>query len=176
MKMERMDSTSGNVTPGYTMNINAFVYAQTGSWFVIPNALFDPAQFDTNTFGTASGVPDTNRNGQAGIGKRDAKLRYARANYRVNFTGAIAENQTAIVNSIPGTPIVGAVQAWSNDWATYNYTASNSTTPGAPDLSQPSSQAMPGVVYNFDPSYASGTLTNDPGFVMPQSEELTYVE
>jgi len=175
MKMERIDPTNGNVTPGYTMNINAFVYAQTGSWFVIPNVLFNPKDFTSDAAGNNTifnnTVPDLNRNGQAGIGKRDAQLRYARANYRVNFFGAIAENQTAIVNPVGTVP--GAVQAWSNDWATYNYTADAGTDPTVkPALTN----STPGVVYTFDPSYAAGQLTNDTGFVMPQSEELTYVE
>ena len=165
LKMERLDSTSQNVTPGYTMNINAFVYAQSGSWFVIPSGRFDKTQFQDgsgNSIFDAGTTPDLNRNGTTDVGEAEALLRYGRSNYRINFTGAIAENQTALVNPAGNFP--GAVQTWSNDWASY------SEKGGAV------SDTVAGVNYTFDPAYANGSLYNDEGFVMPQSEELTYVD
>ncbi len=143
------------------MNINAFVYAQYGSWFVIPAPLFDD---------TAKNSQDANRDGQTNDGSDPVNAyRFARYNYKINFTGAIAENQTAIVNSV-GT-ITGAVQQWSNSWANVTTTA----TAVAQDAnSKPIQNA--GVVYNFDPSYANTPTGLDDGFVMPQSDQLTYVE
>ena len=165
LKMERLDASTQDVSPGYTMNINAFVYAQTGSWFVIPGARFDGSQFQDASgnplFGT-TGAKDLNRNGTTEPGETDAMLRYARANYRLNFVGAIAENQTALVN--PAGTVPGAVQAWSNDWASYTENGGTISNPTA------------GVNYTFDPSYANGSLFTDEGFVVPQSTELTYVE
>ena len=175
--MEHLDTstgaTRGQVTPGYTMNINAFVYAQTGSWFVIPNALFNPKDYTSDAAGAntifGTNAPDTNRNGVSDLGEVDARLRYSRANYQVNFKGAIAENQTAIVNPIinttdPTKSVTGAVQAWSNDWANYTEKAGTISNP------------LPGVTYTFDPSYANNPAGLDDGFVMPQSDQLTYVE
>ncbi|RYX84351.1 hypothetical protein EON83_10585 [bacterium] len=165
LKMERMDTASKDVAPGYTMNINAFVYAQTGSWFVIPNARFDKSQFQDatgNSIFDTVGNKDLNRNGVDDAGEAEAMLRYARANYRVNFVGAITENQTPLVN--PAGTFPGAVQAWSNDWASYNENSGTITNPVA------------GVNYTFDPSYQNGSLFGDEGFVMPQSNELTYVD
>jgi len=176
MKLEQMNTATSDVTPGYVMNINAFVYAQKGSWFVIPNALFDKSQYIGATAGTSifdsATTNDLNRNGRlTDAGEADARLRYSRANYRVNFTGAIAENQTAIVNPIintttPAQSVMGAVQAWSNDWANYKETSGNVDP----------TTAAPGVTYNFDSSYANNPAGLDAGFVMPQSEQLTYVE
>ena len=165
LKMERLDTNSKEATPGYTMNINAFVYAQTGSWFVIPNARFDAAQFQDgsgNSIFNTTGAKDLNRNGVADAGEAQALLRYARANYRLNFVGAIAENQTALVNAAGNFP--GAVQEWSNDWASYTENGGTISNPVA------------GVNYTFDPSYSNGSLWGDEGFVLPQSDELTYVE
>ena len=165
LKMERLDIATQEATPGYTMNINAFVYAQTGSWFVIPNARFDAAQFQDgsgNSIFDTGGAKDLNRNGVTDAGETAAMLRYARANYRLNFVGAIAENQTALVNSAGNFP--GAVQAWTNDWASYTESGGTISNPVA------------GVNYTFDPSYSNGSLWGDEGFVLPQSDELTYVE
>ncbi|BCM93420.1 hypothetical protein IAD21_05311 [Abditibacteriota bacterium] len=165
LKMEKMDAATKDATPGYTMNINAFVYAQTGSWFVIPNVRFDKTQFQDssgNSIFDTVGAKDLNRNGVDDAGEAEALLRYARANYRINFVGAITENQTALVN--PAGAFPGAVQAWSNDWASYNENSGTVTNPVA------------GVNYTFDPSYQNGSLFGDEGFVMPQSNELTYVD
>ncbi len=192
LKLESVDATSGDIKPGYALNIRAFVYAQTGSWFVIPAAPADPlvrdvlklrgdatkSYFDFNNNGAAdpgeyvdvdnSGVfkagdcADLNRNGSCDAGEASAFLRYARANYSINFVGAIAENQTALVNAAGNFP--GAVQAWSNSWANYNASGGNLSNKNA------------GVVYTFDPDYANNPAAMDAGFVMPQSDELTYVE
>jgi hypothetical protein len=144
------------------VNINAYVYAQTGSWFVIPAPLFDT---------TAKNNQDADRNGQVDGSDAVNSYRFARYNYRINFFGAIAENQTAIVNSA-GTTVTGAVQQWSNSWA--NVTT-DATAVALDAGNNPIQNA--GVVYTFDPTYVTNNLgPNDTGFVMPQNEQLTYVE
>lgn len=186
---------SGDINPGYMMNINAFVYAQMGSWFVIPTAPSDPLlqqvkgnavssyiDFNNNNtkdpgeYVTGTGAnaglegADLNRNGVLDVGEAQAHLRYSRPDYQIKFTGAIAENQSAIVNPVGAIP--GAVQAWSNSWASYNVSGG---TLSNPDGTSPTPNA--GVVYTFDPDYANNNLDpTDPGFVMPQSDQLTYVE
>ncbi len=65
-------------TTGLPIRINALVYAQEGSWFVIPPPLFDDAAFNDDT--------------RPGMGKANA---YRQFNYRVVVNGAIVENETA---------------------------------------------------------------------------------
>jgi len=85
-KMEQylpgLDPLSGNPvyrpTTGLPIRINALIYAQEGSWFVIPPPLFDDAAFNDDT--------------RPGLGKANA---YRRFNYRVVVNGAIVENETA---------------------------------------------------------------------------------
>ena len=133
-----------------SMDIHAFVYAQTGSWFVIPAPRFDAA---------ARNGDDADRNGTVDGSDAVNAYRFGRYNYKVAFTGAIAENQTALVDAAGTVP--GAVQIWSDSWANVDSTITEHNA---------------GVAYTFDPDYAAGTLNSDAGFVMPQSDELTYVE
>jgi hypothetical protein len=65
-------------TTGLSIRINALIYAQEGSWFIIPPPLFDDAAF--------------NDDARPGMGKATA---YRRFNYRVVINGAIVENETA---------------------------------------------------------------------------------
>jgi hypothetical protein len=179
------------VDTAYTFNVNAYVYAQTGSWFVIPGSSFDERLRGTSD--TVTGVPlssyldlnndrvatpnefidngdgvfgsgdfaDLNRNGVIDPFERAAILRYSRYNYAINFNGAIAENQTALVNDV-GTAAKGAVSDWMNKWATTTYDGTAAT----PTVTHNRIQ------YTFDPSVAQGELVNDPGFRLPQTTEL----
>jgi hypothetical protein len=182
-----------NIGTPYTFNVNAFVYAQTGSWFVIPAPLFDERLRGTSN---AAGVPqqsyldlnnnrvadagefldlnnnttfdngefaDLNRNGTLEDAEKVALLRYSRYNYGINFIGAIAENQTAVVNDV-GTAVKGAVSEWMSKWATTTYVG---PTPAAP-----ATVAHGRIQYTFDPSVVQGDLVNDDGFVLPQTPEL----
>ncbi|MCS6860165.1 MAG: hypothetical protein NZT92_07590 [Abditibacteriales bacterium] len=65
-------------TWGLTIRVSALIYAQEGSWFVIPGPYFDESAYNDDT--------------RAGRG--DA-VRYRRYNYRVIVNGAIVQNQTA---------------------------------------------------------------------------------
>jgi hypothetical protein len=71
-------STVYRPTWGLTIKVNALIYAQEGSWFVIPGPYFD-----------ADAANDDTRPG------RGDAVRYRRYNYRVIVEGAVVENQTA---------------------------------------------------------------------------------
>ena len=190
------------------LQIDAFVYAQEGSWFVIPGDYFRPKNpVRSNVDGTASyidfnnnGVPDAgeyvngtnngnntasfdagdfadlNRNGIADPGEAEAALRLVRYNYKVNFFGAIVENQTAVVADVKlanaqrtDPPIVaGAVQDWTNKWAAYD-----STLPFF-DVRNPNiKDKFRFISYAFDPSVAVGS----PGaneLRVPVTDDLIY--
>lgn len=170
---EIRNDTTGNfgyIKPGYVMNINAFVYAQEGSWFVIPEPSFDPDLADPAS--TAIEKTDYNRDGidattdptaAQNQGENAVKPRFLRYNYKVDFTGAIAENRTAIVNTAGTVP--GAVAAWSDGCATYD-----ATPPILPATAIIGNEI--GVTYNFDPSVVNGY--SDDGFKLPQSPDLIY--
>jgi hypothetical protein len=186
-------STVNTIGPARTFTVNAFVYAQTGSWFVIPGGLFDERlKFDAATSITfldldgdnapdagefiidgGIGYPDLNRNGVVDSAERYSMERYSRYNYQINFTGAIAENQTALINDA-GTGAIavkGAVASWMDSWATTNVIASD-PTPITRDR----------IRYIFDPSVVMGNLEDNPtttgvdetdrGFHLPQTLDL----
>ncbi len=139
MKLENYGSTNDEIKPiGGTMRINAFVYAQEGSWFVIPGDYFrtnPPVRADINATtgaftgsyidynnsstpdqpneyikdGTGLKIADLNRNGKADAGELQAALRFVRFNtVQIEFFGAIVENQTAVVSDIK---LAGALPA-----------------------------------------------------------------
>ncbi|HEX9997338.1 MAG TPA: hypothetical protein VGB45_09365, partial [Abditibacterium sp.] len=182
-------SVTNSIVPAHDFNVHAFVYAQTGSWFVIPSGLFDSrlrgnetqAYFDFDNDGlaaepgeyldvtgdgyTAGDFPDFNRNGAVDDAERYAMARYSRYNYQINFTGSIAENQTPIVNSVKTTGGVlvapGAVESWMNSWATS--TKATGSTAVTYDR----------IKYNFDPTIATDSLDPaDNGFRLPQTLDL----
>jgi hypothetical protein len=99
------------VAPGYTIDVNAFVYAQEGSWFVIPGVYFDehvkPGYVDLlSSSGTYNGTQDPgenldlDRDGSISRAEKAAVYRFYRYNYKIKFSGAIMENQTAAVRSM----------------------------------------------------------------------------
>jgi hypothetical protein len=200
------DTTTGVVTtaainPAYIFNVNAYVYAQTGSWFVIPGPMFDDRLksiaigtatttfLDLNNDNTpnageslldsASGnsYPDLNRNGVVDDPEKHAMERYSRFNYQINFVGAIAENQTALVNTVynAANQVVqpGAVDDWMTKWATKVF-----PTPASGD---PHNH----IRYIFDPTIVANQLQQDDpttpaveptdeGFRLPQTPDLFY--
>lgn len=78
--------------------VNALMYAQRGSWFVIPGQYFDPQATteDLDNDGTITALESL------------YAARFRRYNYEITVRGAIVEDHTA--------PI-GAVQTWTNRWA-----------------------------------------------------------
>ena len=136
MKVESYASNSNDIKPsGGTMNINAFVYAQEGSWFIIPGDYFrsnSPVRADVDASGNFNGsyidyanpgvpdaneyivdgqsrkVADLNRNGVVDTGEYEAALHLTRYNsVKIEFFGSIVENQTAVVAdvTVPGANI-----------------------------------------------------------------------
>lgn len=205
------DTTTGIVTvdtilPAREFAVNAFVYAQTGSWFVIPSGLFNDrlktisnapnpgttsfldindngiaeageSILDTVTPASGNRYPDLNRNGITEDTERYAMARYSRYNYQINFTGAIAEGQTPIVNTMrggngsPTAPIVanGAVEAWMLSWSTIRKLATDDPATLGINEAIPNNGRMN---YVFDDDYATGQLQNDVGFRLPQTTEI----
>jgi hypothetical protein len=172
-------------------NINAYVYAQTGSWFVISGPLYDDRlrgddlhsyldlnnnnvadageYLDVDSTGTFTNgdYADLNHNGLLDNPEKYAMARFSRFNYSISFTGAIAENQTPIVNNV-GTTAVGAEGDWMSKWTT---TAFDGTT-----------MTHDRIKYIFDPTVVTGKLEDDPttpaidetdyGFRLPQTSDL----
>lgn len=85
--------------------INALIYAQRGSWFVIPGSYFDPKATTT----------DVNNDGSISALEALYAARFRRYNYEITIRGAITEDHAA--------PI-GAVQTWTTRWAYPIYTGS----------------------------------------------------
>ena len=206
MKLENTDLSATNLTPviqPIVLSINAFVYAQEGSWFVIPGDYFGTdARVRSDVNGTASYIDyngnktpdvgeyaegtntgnvagtfdagdfaDLNRNGVEDPGEAEAIERLLRYNYRINFDGAIVENQTAIVADVPGAtsadPLLanGAVQNWMDKWASYDSTIAGATK----------RDNFRFVNYTYDPSVALGTAGANQ-LRVPVSDDLIYQE
>ena len=186
------------------MNINAFVYAQEGSWFVIPGDYLrsnppvrgindgtgkiigsyidygnatsvvqpDPGEYILNASGQK--VADLNRNGVADSGELEASLRFVRYNYApIQMFGAIVENQTAVVADVQNPtanqpPIIkGAVQDWTDKWATYN---DNSAT-NAADAGR--TKFFNFISYSYDPSIQTGSIGANE-LRVPVTDDLIY--
>ncbi len=198
------NSTTTKINSGHIFDVNAFVYAQNGSWFVIPGPTFesrlhgDATQtfMDLTTPAVFPAVPDAgeyldtgngtwdvgeyadlNRNGTIEDSERYAMTRYARYNYQINFTGAISENQTALVNDVVvGTTVTakGAVADWMNKWATTTFDSTAATQ-----------LTNDRIKYIFDPTvvlngFQQNDLSTTPddtdyGFRLPQVPEVFNV-
>jgi hypothetical protein len=157
--------------PGHVIDVRAFVYAQEGSWIVIPGDFFDPAVKNNS---------DLDRDGVLSRAEQVAAYRFNRFNYKINFTGAIMENQSAIINDPDGSsgPVIGAVADWMNKWATVNIDAGNFTGTGAGgmfrnDLSYAAGD-FPNITYVFDDEAMRGLFDEDDGFHLPVAPEPRY--
>ena len=205
IKLENTNLTDRSIKPvAEALQINAFVYAQQGSWLVIPGDYFrsnPPVRGIADNTGKIIGsyidydnsktvqaneyilrdpndaasakIADLNRNGKYDGGEIEAALRFTRYNLApIQFTGAIAENQTAVVADAVAVaanapPIVtGAVQNWTDKWATYDDSGANNNDVGKPGL-------FKFIAYNYDLSLAIGS----PGaneLRVPVTDELIY--
>ncbi len=110
-KIEEYDTTIGRPRPAINAKVNALIYAQRGSWFVIPGAYFNEKTY-TQDF-----------NGDGTIDAEDSlwAARMRRYNYRITVRGCITEDHTASVED---------VQDWSNKWAFPIYTSDTDLTWG----------------------------------------------
>jgi hypothetical protein len=157
--------------PGHVIDVRAFVYAQEGSWIVIPGDFFDPAVKNNS---------DLNRDGIISRAEQVAAYRFNRLNYKINFTGAIMENQSAIINDPDGSsgPIIGAVADWMNKWATVDIDASNFIGTGTAGVFRNNlsfaAGDFPNITYVFDDEVMRGHFDEDDGFHIPVAPEPRY--
>ena len=205
MKLENTNLTDREVKPVTdALQINAFVYAQEGSWLIIPGDYFrtDPpvrgiadgtgkivgSYIDYDDSKTAqpneyilrdpndadsARIADLNRNGKYDGGEIEAALRFVRYNTApMRFYGAIIENQTAVVADVAAiaagnAPIVsGAVQNWTDKWATYDDSGLPNSEAGKPTQ-------FSFIQYVFDPALMRGSSGAD-GLRVPVTSELIY--
>nr|AUN36562.1 hypothetical protein [uncultured bacterium] len=172
--------------PGYKLDIRAYVYAQEGSWQVLPGGYFDDTiktdgtgayqELDAVAGRGAGESADLNGDGVVSRGEQVAAYRFARYNYEINFTGAIMEQKTATVADPDGTgTLTGQVADWTDKWATVRLTAANFTGANfTPATVTAASGNLGTIKYNYDPAAAIGNLDNDAGFHPPVSSELLY--
>ena len=207
LKLENINLTDRAIKPvTQAIAINAFVYAQEGSWIVIPGDYFrssppvrgisdatgkiigsyidynNSKTIETNEYilrdpndANSAKIADLNRNGKYDGGEIEAALRFARYNLApIQFTGAVVENQSAIVADVAavgsGAPaiVTGAVQDWTDKWTTYDDTKVANSEAGKP-------AQFSFISYAFDPSLAvdsagAGQLR------VPVTDELIYQE
>ena len=121
-----------SLQPGLTMDIRAFVYAQEGSWMVVPGGNFDESIKTVSGSPTrvqadgATGTMDLNRDGVISREEKVGAYRMRRNNYQIVFTGAIMEKTTSLVadeRDTTGATVVvpGEVQGWMDKWSTFNF-------------------------------------------------------
>lgn len=100
-KLEEMQEVASGVwRPRGAINakVNALIYAQRGSWFVIPGAYFD----------ANARAMDYDGDGTIQADERLWATRMLRYNYRITVRGCITEDHTANVEDVAD---------WSNKWA-----------------------------------------------------------
>lgn len=100
-KLEELQEVESGVwRPRGAINakVNALIYAQRGSWFVIPGAYFD----------SDAQAMDFDGDGTIQADERLWATRMLRYNYRITVRGCITEDHTANVED---------VAEWSNKWA-----------------------------------------------------------
>jgi hypothetical protein len=177
--------------PGHTFNVNAYVYAQEGSWNIIPSIFFDEnvrRDWVNSPGATASSGQDPgenldlNRDGTTTEAEKAAVYRFYRYNYKINFKGAIMENKTAVVQNAGSgaTQVTGDVADWTDKWAAVTLTAAN--FPGnvldhtTVKYGDGHSNAWQTINYEFDPAAVTGAspLNADPGFNLPVTPDLIY--
>jgi hypothetical protein len=148
LQSEVTDDSSHELTQlnnGTTLDINAYVYAQEGSWCVIPTTYFD---------NDVKNNDDLNRDGVISPDESIAAYRYYRYNYQIVFTGAIMEDQTAQISD---------VNDWMEKCATVKMTVP--TTAPTYNSADPANGNFDSVLYYYDPTAAVETPDN--GFQIP---------
>ena len=174
LKFENLDTLNASniydkLAPAVEIDINAFVYAQNGSWLVVPGGFYDDDVANANTADYAE-IRDLNRDGKITRAERLAAFRLLRYNYRINFSGAICENRTAPV--FDSGSVKGLVSEWMNKWSTIEAsTAQGNWVANTNDsLFQNiafSNGNIGNINYSFDPALAAGQLDEDEAFQLP---------
>ncbi|HEX8234526.1 MAG TPA: hypothetical protein VF600_01075 [Abditibacteriaceae bacterium] len=161
-----------SLQPSQTLDVRAFVYAQEGSWIVLPGDYFDAS--------VRNGV-DVDRNGIITRAEQVAGYRFRRYNTRISFTGAIMENRTEIVANSGAVP--GAVADWMDKWATVRIDSGNwsGADAGATfnndlryDSSNPGTNDFPNISYTYDDEVVKGLYEDDAGLQVPFEVKLYY--
>jgi hypothetical protein len=188
VKLENTDQLNASnefetLDPGHTIDVQAYVYAQQGSWFVIP-LLFDDFGTDNDVRLDHVNLPpnsgtlqtnenlDLNRDGVVSRGEQAAVYRFHRYNYAINFTGSIMEKQTPIVKN--SGSVTGAVSLWADDWATTHIDSANFSGGAFSNGSMTYGTNLNTIQYNFDATALNGSLSSDAGFHPPISPDLLY--
>ena len=201
LKLENANQLNGDyefetLAPGYTFDVRAYIYAQEGSWLVIPGGYYDEhIRMDGTTpyvdlpdaAGNYNGIRDAgegidlNRDGVVSRAEQAAVYRYRRYNYQVNVIGAIMQKTTPVIQDPDGTgPMIGYVSDWMDKWSTVKTDAANFTGTTGPFSNNLAYNADPAlsnfatISYTFDPTAALGTLDADAGFQPPISPGLIY--
>ncbi len=201
MKLESVNLSSNNVKPVTdAIQINAFVYAQEGSWFVIPGDYFrsnPPVRGEINA-GTqaltgsyidyngsktpdtneyilqgATKIADLNRNGRVDGGEKEAALRFVRYNTApIQFYGAIVENQTAVVADVKDAAgnTVDKAKGAVQDWMD-KWATYDDTTVANTEVGKPAQFKF--ITYAYDPTLANGNVGANQ-LRVPVTDELLY--
>lgn len=109
-KLERLVASGGTMAPagpGLILTISALIYAEEGTFAIVPGEWWDERLADlTYTWF------DLNYNGvmDAGEDRNSLTQRFLRYNYGVRINGAISQNYTAPMS---------LVQDWANKWSYY---------------------------------------------------------
>lgn len=172
LSLNTTDNDMDTIGPATTLRINAFVYAQEGSWFVIPGGVFDD-KVKTNSAGvrfvdynddntaTPNESVDLNHDGVTSRAEEAAILRFRRYNYALDFTGTIMENRSALIEDPDGTgPVLGCVADWTDKWATVNVNLTGATTFNPATLSTAGGNYSI-MGYNFDADASRGFVDTD---------------
>ncbi len=187
------------IAPGATIEVQAFVYAQQGSWMIIPGDFYDRAlqtdasgSFITRPNGTRASM-DLNRDGVVTRDERSSVYRLRRYNYKILFRGSIMENQAMPVVSESAAAEPGSVSDWMDKWAAFRFTSANgdfddaqrdgianSTASARRSQAEiPLSDANPNanfgnISYEFDSTIAGNAAFMDTGFRPPMPPDLLY--
>ena len=159
LKLENLTFNSSHeiesLAPSATIEVRAFVYAQEGSWWVLPSDLFDA---------TARNNTDQNRDDFISRSEQIAGLRFARQNVKINFIGAICENRTPVVNTVGNVP--GVVADWMSKWAHVSLNAGNFQNAYL-DNANVANGNYGAIGYSFDEDIAKGSFDEDDGLHIP---------
>lgn len=203
LKMENINLSTLSIQPAALapLTINAFVYAQEGSWLVIPGDYFrsNPAvraTVDVNgnlkgsyidyngdnqptpnsgeylTDSSGREYADLNRNGALNNGERLAALRFTRYNYfQIKFVGAILENQTAVVSDVKDT--AGTTTLATGAVAQWMDKWATYTDGSVTGATSGNPANFKFMSYTYDPSLANGGAGAD-DLKVPVSTDLLY--
>jgi hypothetical protein len=163
---DQFSAATGNFQPGLSINIDATIFAQEGSWFVIPAPMEVVAPVDADN----SNVVEPSEQAAADA----ATTRYRRLNYRIAVRGTIAQNMTPTGMTdyddeqtpdqlVTDTTAPGAMQQWIDS-------LSHPTVIGA-DLR---GREWMGIYYAADPIDYNAN-NGGAGLYLPVSPDLLYV-